>query len=260
MGTRSTKMQTAAVLLWLASCVIAGSAQSLPSCEADMNAHCMDSEDYEDLMPAGIDRCLKALPTRSGECDAYLKLIEACADDLEQGSVCGTAMTDGDAMPCLILRNKPADLSAACAAALPVKEEATGLKKFWSDGKRFLEEHETAELNEEDLDDYQSWEKRKLKKTGKSRERDLAVKLAKAKRVQGLVTEAATAAALEIYPTFKSYAAGLDAVTQIVKAEFDKALREDRTQTLVALSKEEIKTIAKASLLAAKKARKKEEL
>merc|ERR1712028_228054 len=203
--TLPTKMQTAAVLLWLASCVIAGSAQSLPSCEADMNAHCMDSEDYEDLMPAGIDRCLKALPTRSGECDAYLKLIEACADDLEQGSVCGTAMTDGDAMPCLILRNKPADLSAACAAALPVK-------------------------------------------------------LAKAKRVQGLVTEAATAAALEIYPTFKSYAAGLNAVTEIVKAEFDKALREDRTQTLVALSKEEIKTIAKASLLAAKKARKKEEL
>ena len=56
-------------------------------------------------------------------------------------------MADGDAMPCLILRNKPADLSAACAAALPVKEEATGLKKFWADGKRFLEEHEVPLLS-----------------------------------------------------------------------------------------------------------------
>ena len=50
----------------------------------------------------------------------------------------------------------------------------------------------------------------------------MAVKLAKAKRVQGLVTEAATASAIEMYPTFKSYAAGVDAVTEIVKAEFDK--------------------------------------
>jgi len=239
---------------------MAGSAQSLPSCEADMNAHCMDSEDYEDLMPAGIDRCIKALPSRSTECDAYLKVIAACGAELAPGAVCGTAMDDGDAMPCLILRNKPSDLSTDCVAALPVKEEATGLAKFWAEGKRFLEEEESSTLNAEDLDDYQDWEKRKLKKTGKSRERDLAVKLAKAKKVQGLVTESATAAALEMYPSFTSYKEGVDAITEVVKAEYTKALKEDKTKTLVALPKDEMTKIAKAALKAAKNARKKQEL
>eukprot|EP00656_Telonema_subtile_P017844 TRINITY_DN19623_c0_g1_i1.p1 TRINITY_DN19623_c0_g1~~TRINITY_DN19623_c0_g1_i1.p1 ORF type:complete len:183 (+),score=54.41 TRINITY_DN19623_c0_g1_i1:140-688(+) len=172
------------LVLTLSLSVMSASGQSLPSCEADMSAHCMDSEVYEDLMPAGIDRCLKALPTRSADCDAYLSVVAACEAELSRGGVCGTAMDDGEAMPCLILRTKPEDLSASCAGGLPKKKEATGLPLFWADGKRLLSKEEKSSLDAEELDDYQSWYKRKMKKTERSQERDMAVKLAKENRAK----------------------------------------------------------------------------
>merc|ERR1711935_1214253 len=84
------------------------------------------------------------------DCDDYLKLVDACASELKKGAICGAAMDDGEAMPCLILRNKPEDLSADCAAALPKQKEVTGLKKFWAEGKRVLEKSEEKALDEED--------------------------------------------------------------------------------------------------------------
>ena len=41
-----------------------------------------------------------------------------------------------------------------CQAALPKKEEAKGLKKYWADGKRELDESELSQLDEEDKDIY----------------------------------------------------------------------------------------------------------
>ena len=123
------------------------SAQSLPSCEDESNSNCM--ADDSDLSKDGIEKCLRGLATRSDGCNAYLKLVGACTSDLSAGGPCAGALDDGEAMPCLILRTKPADLSAECAAALPVKKEATGLAKYWADGKRELTEGEQSELGDE---------------------------------------------------------------------------------------------------------------
>ena len=61
----------------------------------------------------------------------------------------------------------------SCKSALPIVDEATGLKKFWADGKRVLDDAETEELGEDDLDTYQRWlKKKKGPKSGKQKERD----------------------------------------------------------------------------------------
>merc|ERR1711935_216806 len=172
------------------------------------------------------------------DCDDYLKLVDACASELKKGAICGAAMDDGEAMPCLILRNKPEDLSADCAAALPKQKEVTGLKKFWAEGKRVLEKSEEKALDEEELDDYKFWLKRKMKKTGRSQERDMAIKLAKRDKVLQMVTEAATVAAVEV-----------------VKAAYATAMEQDLTKTLVQLSKSEFEKIAKAAIKEASKAK-----
>jgi|ERR1711935_160515 len=247
------KMARVLLALLFASCLMHVSAQSLPSCEADMNAHCMDSEDYDDLMPAGIARCLKGLASRSSDCDDYLKLVDACASELKKGAICGAAMDDGEAMPCLILRNKPEDLSADCAAALPKQKEVTGLKKFWAEGKRVLEKSEEKALDEEELDDYKFWLKRKMKKTGRSQERDMAIKLAKRDKVLQMVTEAATVAAVEMVSTGKK--PPVSAVLEVVKAAYATAMEQDLTKTLVQLSKSEFEKIAKAAIKEASKAK-----
>jgi len=249
MGVDVTAMRPVSMLLALlfVSYLMNASAQSLPSCEADMNAHCMDSEEYEDLMPAGIDRCLKGLATRSSDCDSYLKVVAACGSELKKGGICGAAMDDGEAMPCLILRTKPQDLSAGCVEALPKQKEAIGLKKFWSEGKRELDQSEESTLDAEELDDYKFWLKRKKKKTGRSQERDMAIKLAKVERATKIVTEAATHAAVGMAsPSF-------GAVLEVVKAAYVKAMSEDLTKTLVQLSKSEFEKITKAAMKAAVK-------
>merc|ERR1712166_166772 len=213
MGVDVTAMRPVSMLLALlfVSYLMNASAQSLPSCEADMNAHCMDSEEYEDLMPAGIDRCLKGLATRSSDCDSYLKVV------------------------------------AACGSELPKQKEAIGLKKFWSEGKRELDQSEESTLDAEELDDYKFWLKRKKKKTGRSQERDMAIKLAKVERATKIVTEAATHAAVGMAsPSF-------GAVLEVVKAAYVKAMSEDLTKTLVQLSKSEFEKITKAAMKAAVK-------
>merc|ERR1719238_513898 len=98
-------------------------------------------------------------------------------------------------MPCLVQRTKPEDLSEACAAALP-STELKGLAKYWADGKRQLNINEITELNAEDKDVYNRWQKRKKgKKTDKDRERDYAVKQAKKERTISLIEAAVTQAA-----------------------------------------------------------------
>ena len=113
--------------------VAATRAAELPSCSAD-EENCV--QEGMDLSPEGIAACLKALPSRSEACSAYLKLMDGCAADLEREGVCGDAAANGEAVPCLVQRTKPEDLSAACQAALPPVEEVTGLAKYWVDGKR----------------------------------------------------------------------------------------------------------------------------
>eukprot|EP00802_Teleaulax_amphioxeia_P020784 Tamp_21084.p1 GENE.Tamp_21084~~Tamp_21084.p1 ORF type:complete len:243 (+),score=95.29 Tamp_21084:106-729(+) len=204
------------------------------------------------MSPEGIEKCLNALSSRSASCEDYLKIVKACAGDLDDGA-CSRARDDGEEMLCLIVRTKPADLSAGCQAALPKKEEAKGLKKYWADGKRELDESELSQLDEEDKDIYTGWHTRKFKgkKTDKSRERDYAVKTAKKERVAKLMTETATAAmAGADEPSVK-------AALAIVKEEFAKAVKEDLTKTLTknTFSKSELEKIAKAAVKAAKAAK-----
>ena len=59
----------------------------------------------------------------SAECTDFMKLHETCAAEFAGGTCGGSAFTD-DALLCLTSWMNPADVSEACAAALPAKEEA----------------------------------------------------------------------------------------------------------------------------------------
>merc|ERR1711934_371643 len=164
--------------------------------------------------------------------------MEACKPDLADGAVCGAAAMDGEAMPCLVQRTKPEDLTEACAAALP-SSELKGLAKFWKDGKRQLNINEISELNKDDKDTYNRWQKRKKgKKTDKDRERDYAVKAAKRERVISLIE----AAVQEAKP-----AKIADAI-EVAEAAAKTALKEDMTGTLKPFTKPELHGIAKKAM------------
>merc|ERR1711871_654338 len=113
-------------------------------------------------------------------------------------------------------------LSEACAKALP-SNELKGLAKFWADGKRQLNINEIADLNAEDKDTYNRWQKKKKgKKTDKDRERDYAVKKAKIERVQQLMEE-------EI---LKQEPPGVTEAIGVAESAMKSALKEDMTGTL----------------------------
>ena len=59
----------------------------------------------------------------SAECTAFMQLHETCSAEFAGGTCGGSAFTD-DALLCLTSWMNPADVSEACAAALPAKEEA----------------------------------------------------------------------------------------------------------------------------------------
>ena len=59
----------------------------------------------------------------SAECADFMKLHETCSAEFAGGTCGGSAFTD-DALLCLTSWMNPADVSEACAAALPAKEEA----------------------------------------------------------------------------------------------------------------------------------------
>jgi len=234
-------------------------AESLPSCEDDTSKFCLDGED---LSSEGIANCLKALDSslRSAGCSTYLAMMDSCETELAYGGVCNDAHMNGEAVPCLIQRVSPDQLSASCQAALPEKEEAKGLhKKFWADGKRMLEASELAELNADDKDTYQRWLKKKNKpKSGKDKEREYAVKTQKMEKAKKAISDAAEAAAL------KAIASGLKKseltmeVQVAVREAAQEAVAEDMTGTLKPFSTKEIAEMAKDAIKAAKKASKTE--
>ena len=209
---------------------------AMPSCEDEIGANCV-SEDA-DMSPAGIAACLAGLSEKSELCTTYLDLMDKCKPDLAPDAICGTAAMDGEAMPCLIQRVKPEDLSAACAAALP-STELKGLAKYWADGKRQLLIDEIAELNADDKDTYNRWQKKKKgKKTDKDRERDYAVKKAKCERVESLIEQAV----IDAKPS--AIADALEVATATAKT----ALAEDMTGTLKPFTKPELHGIAKKAM------------
>ena len=231
---------TQKMLLRLLLIVAAVNAAPLPSCDDETNAHCVGED--ADLSPAGISKCLGALETRSELCSTYLAMMEACKADMADGGVCGAAAMDGEGMPCLVQRTKPEDLTEACRAALPVND-LKGLAKFWADGKRALTINEIADLNADDKDTYNRWQKKKKgKKTEKDRERDYAVKKAKVERVEKLMTAAVKAA---------KPATVADAVT-VAEAEAKKAVDEDMTGSFKGFTKAQIHGIAKKAFNAYK--------
>jgi len=86
-------------------------------------------------------------------------------------------------MPCLLQRTKPEQLSESCKAALPVDEVLTGLAHtFWKGGKRYLEEEELEQLDEEDTETYERWVKRKSKGKNSAQGRDRAYAIKKMKQ------------------------------------------------------------------------------
>jgi hypothetical protein len=233
-------MQGRLCLLVLAALFATAWSAKMPSCEDDIGANCLG--DDADMSPEGVEKCLEGLGSRSPSCDEYLKIVKACAEDLTDGP-CARSRDDGEEMLCLIVRTKPADLSSGCQAALPKKEEAKGLKKYWAAGKRELTDEEKGQLNSEDMDIYTGWHTRKFKgkKTDKSRERDYAVKVAKKERAMKLMQDAVTAAMTSHANPTK------EAALEVAKVEMKKALEEDLTKTLKPFSKSELEGIVKVS-------------
>jgi len=223
---------------------------NLPSCEEDTEKYCLGED--ADMSPEGIEACLGALSDRSQRCSDYLKLLEACKVDISSDGVCAAAHGDGETMPCLLQRTKPEALSESCQAALP-KSEKKGLAKFWADGKRQLNINEIADLNAEDKDTYNRWQKRKKgKKTDKDKERDYAVKAAKRERVIDLMTAAVKeAVAASAEPSVKM-------AIEVASKEAKRALDEDMTGTLKPFPKAELENIARDAYKVAVKAKKEE--
>ena len=212
--------------LLLGAALLAGAfAVPLPTCDDEVGANCVGED--ADLSPEGINTCLEGLSEKSELCTTYLLMMKACKTDMADGGVCGEAAMNGEAMPCLVQRTKPEDLSEACRATIKV-EELKGLAKYWADGKRALNIDEISELNVDDKDTYTRWQKKKKgKKTDKDKERDYAVKAAKRERVEGLIA----AAVKEGKPSTVAEA------TKIAEGEAQKAIDEDMTGTLKSFTK-----------------------
>jgi len=207
--------------------------RALPSCESETEANCLG--DDADMSPEGINACLTAVSEKSADCTTYLAMMDACGPvELSDGGVCHAAKMDGEAVPCLVQRVKPEELSEACAAALP-KSELKGLAKFWADGKRQLNINEIADLNKDDKDTYNRWQKRKKgTKTDKDKERDYAVKAAKKERAEQLIKEAVKAAK----------PASSEAALEAAQAAEKTLLAEDMTGTLKPLTKPQLHGLA----------------
>jgi len=225
------KVKAAAVLL------LATRSAALPNCESETEANCLGED--ADLSPEGIDACVAAVADKSADCSKYLELVQACKADISGDGVCAAAAGDGEAMPCILQRTKPEALSAACQAALP-KSELKGLAKFWADGKRQLNINEIADLNTDDKDTYNRWQKKKKgKKTDKDRERDYAVKAAKRERTIELIgTAVKEAVSADAEP---SMAKAIEVATKQAKVLLD----EDMTGTLKPFTKTELEGIAR---------------
>lgn len=250
-------MPSTRVLLALGA--IAMAAGQLPSCEEDTTAHCLGED--ADMSAEGIDACLTALGPagRSESCSAYLRVVAECAPDLEGDGICATAHMNGETMPCLMQRVKPAQLSAACQDALPKKVLSDSLQDtFWKDGKRLLTDAEAKQLKGDDVETYERWAARKSgKKTAKDRDRAYAVKAQKKSQASAVITVQAQAAAAA------ALAAGEDAEDAAREAALDAAQKEidsDLTGTLKAFSKSEIKEIVTNAVAKAKAAAGKSEL
>ena len=198
---------------------------ALPTCDDEIGANCVG--DDADLSPEGINACLEGLSEKSEPCTTYLQMMKACETDMANGGVCGDAAMNGEAMPCLVQRTKPEDLSEECRATIKV-DELKGLAKYWADGKRALNIDEISELDVDDKDTYNRWQKKKKgKKSDKDRERDYAVKAAKRERVEGLIA----AAVKEAKPSTVAEA------VKVAEAEAQKAIDEDMTGTLKSFTK-----------------------
>merc|ERR1719498_2044085 len=157
-------------------------------------------------------------------------MLSACTTDLEGDGVCADAHRNGETMPCLVQRVKPESLSEACQAVLPAQEAVKGLKKFWADGKRTLLIDEIMELNADEKDTYEKWQKKKKgKKTEKDREREYAIKQAKREKTEKRVAEAGAAAAKAALE--KGGGDAKKAALEAVEAEWKVAMSEDMTNT-----------------------------
>ena len=218
-------------------------AVDIPSCDAEVDANCVG--EGQDLSSEGINNCLSTLESRSKRCSDYLSLMENCKVDTMDGGVCGDAARDGEAIPCLVQRMKPEQLSEACQAALP-EDDRKGLAKFWADGKRVLLIDEIADLNADDKDTYNRWKKRKGgSKSDKDKDRQYAIKTQKKAQVVKQVTTAVA----------ERLAGGeltMDRATSLASREAKAAVEADMTGTLKAFTKGELAGIAKEAIKEAK--------
>ena len=231
-------------------------AVELPSCGPDTDAHCVG--EGADLSNEGIAACLQNLGgARSESCSTYLRMVEGCAAEIGAGGACESAHAEGETAACLLQRVPRDQHSGACVATLPEEEVVTGLKKMWADGKRWLEDDEVEELDEDDRDTYKRWvKKKKGKKSEKQKERDYAVRTQKKEMVTKQIKEAALAAAKEGLDAGNS----LSAATEAARTTAAAAVAEDKTDTLKPFTKGAIKKFAEDAVKAAKAARAKGEL
>eukprot|EP00965_Chrysotila_dentata_P189221 6173203-Pleurochrysis_carterae.AAC.5 len=231
-------------------CSTLQTAAQLPSCEGDIEKHCLGEDN--DMSSEGIARCLAGMEPsiRSKSCNQFLTMIEGCTEDFETGGVCAEAHRNGETAACLIQRVSIDQLSSKCAAALPKQAPRTGLRdKFWADGKRVLGDDEVAELNSDDKEDYRRWLKRKkAPKSGKDKERAYAVRTQKTLRATEQVTEEATAAAAEALAKGESKHMASVMATKVAREAAERAVEEDMTGTLKKFTEASIKSIAKKAV------------
>ena len=98
-----------------------GAVSAALSCDDEYMSLCPES------MPSAesLGACLKENAVDlTSDCTTWLALQEACATDLDTGACAGYAWNGMDAGPCLTDWKRPDELSEACQAALPAKEQA----------------------------------------------------------------------------------------------------------------------------------------
>eukprot|EP00518_Triparma_eleuthera_P002117 CAMPEP_0182465516 /NCGR_PEP_ID=MMETSP1319-20130603/9925_1 /TAXON_ID=172717 /ORGANISM="Bolidomonas pacifica, Strain RCC208" /LENGTH=163 /DNA_ID=CAMNT_0024665289 /DNA_START=72 /DNA_END=560 /DNA_ORIENTATION=- len=82
-------------------------------CDSEYGEYCPEMSSY------AVGTCIreKAGSGLSAQCAEYLDVMNACQADID--TFCNGLEFTGEVMGCLTQWTKPADLSAACAAALP---------------------------------------------------------------------------------------------------------------------------------------------
>eukprot|EP00941_MAST-03F_sp_MAST-3F-sp1_P005676 g5676.t1 len=222
-----------------------------PSCDDDISKYCLSGSD---LSPAGIEKCLALQSNLSEDCKTYRTLLESCATEVAKEGPCGNDHLNGDAMPCLLQRAKPSDLSEDCArvvSASQPKKDTSLRATFWSDGKRKLSDEERDSLNDVDLNVYDKWWARKQKKNSKNSDVQYAIRQQKKEKYRKIAVHRAMGEARKVLDS--------DGTKKAAKKAAYKSIKRS-TKKVITFDKDEMKAMANDAVKAAQREIKQDEL